>query len=166
MKTPEALRSDKGSDEGKVFNLVRGLQREIDEDADAAPVLQPLKDRAERILKDLENRKTTGLAALDLVAARAAERDAAAKAAADTGLNPKAFAAFWTLRDNPVLRDCGVDPLSLAKEIEKLLGRFPSANVNSDEQRQLRAMLYRLLIALPKEARAALVDAIIANVLD
>jgi type I restriction enzyme R subunit len=56
VKTLEALRSDKGSDEGKVFNLVRGLQKEIDEDADAAPVLQPLKDRAERILKDLENR--------------------------------------------------------------------------------------------------------------
>ena len=60
VKTLEALRGEKGSDEGKVFNLVRGLQKEIDEDADAAPVLQPLKDRAERILKDLESRKTTG----------------------------------------------------------------------------------------------------------
>jgi hypothetical protein len=51
LKTLEALRSEKGSDEGKVFNLVRGLQKEIDDDANAAPVLQPLKDRAERILK-------------------------------------------------------------------------------------------------------------------
>ena len=74
VKTLEALSSDKGSDEGKVFNLVRGLQKEIDEDADAAPVLQPLKDRAERILKDLENRNTTGLAAMDLLAALAAEK--------------------------------------------------------------------------------------------
>lgn len=77
VKTLEALRGDKGSDEGKVFNLVRGLQKEIDEDANAAPVLQPLKDRAERILKDLESRKTTGLAAMDLLAALAVEKDAA-----------------------------------------------------------------------------------------
>jgi type I restriction enzyme R subunit len=32
VKTLESLRTDKGSDEGKVFNLVRGLQHEIDED--------------------------------------------------------------------------------------------------------------------------------------
>src|SRR5262249_57548772 len=67
VKTLEALRGEKGPDEGKVFNLVRGLQKEIDDDAGAAAVLQPLKDRAERILKDLEDRKTTGLAAMDLL---------------------------------------------------------------------------------------------------
>jgi type I restriction enzyme R subunit len=165
VKTLEALRSDKGSDEGKVFNLVRGLQKEIDDNADAAPVLQPLKDRAERILKDLENRNTTGLAAMDLLAALAAEKDAASQAAKDTGLTPKAFAAFWALRDNPVLNSSGINPLELAKEIEKLLARFPNAKVNADEQRQLRASLYRPLISLPREARAGVVDLIMANVL-
>ena len=60
VKTLESLKSDKGSDEGKVFNLVRGLQQEIDEDPNAAAVLQPLKDRAERIIRDLEGRRTTG----------------------------------------------------------------------------------------------------------
>jgi hypothetical protein len=34
VKTLDALRSEKGSDEGKVFNLVRGLQKEIDDNAD------------------------------------------------------------------------------------------------------------------------------------
>jgi type I restriction enzyme R subunit len=32
VKTLEGLRSGSGPDEGKVFNLVRGLQKEIDED--------------------------------------------------------------------------------------------------------------------------------------
>jgi type I restriction enzyme R subunit len=164
VKTLETLRSDKGSDEGKVFNLVRGLQKEIDDDADAAPVLQPLKDRAERILKDLENRNTTGLAAMDLLAELAAEKDAAAKAAKDTGLTPKAFAAFWALRDNTVLKTSGIDALNLATDIEKLLARFPNAKVNPDEQRQLRASLYRPLIGLPGNARAGIVDLIMAKI--
>jgi len=158
VKTLEALRSDKGSDEGKVFNLVRGLQKEIDDNADAAPVLQPLKDRAERILKDLENRNTTGLAAMDLLAALAAEKDAAAKAAKETGLSPKAFAVFWALRDEPALKDAAIDPLNLAKEMEKLLVRFPNARVNADEQRQLRAALYRPLLGLGKKERTKIVD--------
>jgi type I restriction enzyme R subunit len=147
-----------------VFNLVRGLQKEIDDNADAAAVLQPLKDRAERILKDLENRNTTGLAAMDLLAALAAEKDAATKAAKDTGLTPKAFAAFWALRDSTALKSGGVDPLELAREIEKLLARFPNARVNPDEQRQLRASLYRPLITLPKDGRADVVELIIANI--
>src|SRR5690242_17771355 len=51
VKTLEALRRDKGSDEGKVFNLVRGLTKEMEDDPDADAILQPLKDRAERILR-------------------------------------------------------------------------------------------------------------------
>jgi len=166
VKTLEAMRSDKGSDEGKVFNLVRGLQKEIDDNTDVAPVLQPLKDRAERILKDLQTRNTTGLAAMDLLAAIALEKDAAAKAAKETGLTAKAFAAFWALRDDAALKSGGIDPLSLSMEIEKLLARFPNAKVNPDEQRQLRALLYRPLINLPKDARTNVVDLIMANVLD
>lgn len=82
------------------------------------PHQQPLRDRAERILKDLESRKTTGLAAMDLLAALAAEKDAAAKAAKETVLSPKDFAVFWALRDQPALRNAGVDLLHLAKETE------------------------------------------------
>lgn len=164
LKTLEALRSDKGSDEGKIFNLVRGLQHEIDEDADAAPVLQPLKDRAERIIKDLENRNTTGLAAMDRLAALAAEKDAATKAAKETGLTAKAFAAYWVLRDDPRLKKAKLDALTVAKGLEKLLQRFPNADVNSDELRQLRAALYRpLLTVLPKD-RSELVEMIMSSV--
>jgi type I restriction enzyme, R subunit len=161
VKTLDALRGEKGPDEGKVFNLVRGLQKEIDEDADAAPVLQPLKERAERILKDMENRKTTGLAAMDLLAALADEKDAAAKAAKETGLSPKAFGIFWVFKDDEALRKGGVTPLDLAKEAEKLMIRFPNAQVNADEQRQLRAALYRPLLGVERDARAKIVDLVI-----
>ncbi len=161
VKTLEALRGEKGPDEGKVFNLVRGLQKEIDEDANAAPVLQPLKDRAERILKDMESRKTTGLAAMDLLAALAAEKDAAAKAAKETGLSPRAFGIFWALKDDEALKKGGVVPLDLAKEAEKLMTRFPNAQVNADEQRQLRAALYRPLLGVERDARTKIVDLVI-----
>jgi type I restriction enzyme R subunit len=164
LKTLEALRGEKGPDEGKVFNLVRGLQKEIDDDSAAAPVLQPLKDRAERILKDLENRKTTGLAAMDLLAALAADKEAAMKAAAESGLSTRAFAVFWTLKDDGVLKTANIAPMDLAKEVEGLLARFPNAAVNSDEQRRFRASLYRPLLALSNEDRARLVDMVIATV--
>ena len=162
MATLNALRSEKGSDEGKVFNLVRGLQQEIDADPNAAAVLQPLKDRAERILKDLEERKTTGLAAMDQLAALAAEKEAAMKAARDSGLSPRAFAVYWVLRDDPAVKAASVDAMALAKEAEALLSRFPNASVNRDEQRCLRAAIYKPLVrALGQDERARVVDLII-----
>jgi type I restriction enzyme R subunit len=164
VRTLEALRSDKGTDEGKVFNLVRGLQKEIDEDANAAPVLQPLKDRAERILKDMENRKATGLAAMDLLAALAAEKEAAMKASRESGLSSKAFGVFWAFREDASLRKGSISSMELAKEVERLLARFPNARVNADEQRQLRAALYRPLLSLPKDERNRVVDLIMATV--
>jgi type I restriction enzyme R subunit len=163
VKTLEALRGEKGPDEGKVFNLVRGLQKEIDDDPGAAPVLQSLKDRAERILKDLENRKTTGLAAMDMLGALAAEKEAAAKAAAESGLSMRAFAVFWTLRDDETLKAANISPMDLAREIEALSARFPNAAVNSDEQRRLRASVYRPLLALPKDQRSRVVELIVAT---
>ncbi|PJJ97860.1 deoxyribonuclease HsdR [Lysobacteraceae bacterium NML75-0749] len=161
VATLQSLRGDKGSDEGKVFNLVRGLQQEIDADPNAAPVLQPLKDRAERILKDLEERKTTGLAAMDQLAVLAAEKEAAMQAARDSGLSTRAFGVFWVLREDAAVKSSDLDAMTLAQDIEELLGRFPNAQVNPDEQRRLRAAIYKPLLGLPPEERARVVDLVL-----
>lgn len=158
LKTLDALRRDKGSEEGKVFNLVRGF-RETDEDA--APVLQPLKDRAERILEDLEERKKSGLAAMDELAALAAEKDAALKAAKESGLSTEAFGVYWALKDEAALKAASVDPMELARETERLIARFPNARVNSEELRQLRAGLYIPLLKLKVGERTTIVDLIV-----
>lgn len=166
VKTLEGLRGGPGSDEGKVFNLVRGLQKEIDEESDAAPVLQTLKDRADRILKDLENRNTTGLAAMDMLAALAKEKDEATKAAKDSGLSPRAFGVYWTLKNDEALQKAGVSTRDLAQDAETEIVRFPNAKVNADERRKLRAALYRPLLGLDKEDRGRVVEVVLAILLD
>jgi len=166
VKTLEGLRSEPGSDEGKVFNLVRGLQKEIEDEADAAPVLQSLKDRAERILKDMENRNTTGLAAMDMLAALAKEKEAAIKAAKDSGLSTRAFGVYWNLKGDEALRDAGISAMELARDAEIETHRFPNARVNDDERRKLRAALYRPLLGLGKEDRGRVVDVVLAILLD
>ncbi len=98
---------------------------------------------------------------MDLLAALAAEKDAAAKAAKETGLSPRAFGVFWALKDEEALKQAGIAALDLAKEAEKLMARFPNARVNADEQRQLRAALYRPLLKLSGEERTKIVELVI-----
>jgi len=144
---------------------VRGLNKEMDENPDAAAVLQPLKDRADRILKDLEERKTTGMAAMDEIAALAAEKDAAMKSARESGLSARAFGVFWSLRDDATMKSAGIDPMAVAAEAEKLLARFPNAAVNPEERRRMRAALYPLVLKLGGDDRARVVGMAMAHLL-
>lgn len=166
VRTIEGLRNKGGPDEGKVFNLVRGLRKEIDEEQELAPVLQTLKDRAERILKDLENRNTTGLAAMDMLEALAKEKGEAVSAARSSGLSNRAFAVYWTLKSDPALGSAGISARSIAEDSGALLGRFPNANVNDDERRKLRAALYLPLLDLKGDERGRVVDTILTCLLD
>ena len=165
VRTLEALRGEPGSDESKVFNLVRGLRQEIDREPDMEPVLLPLKERADRVLKDLEDRTTTGLAAMDRLAALAREKGEAVEAARSSGLSPRAFGVHWALKDDAVLKTAGIAAMGLAQQAETLLARFPNAAVNADEQRRLRAALYQPLLRLHGGQRSRVVERILSILL-
>ena len=165
LNTLEALRRESGSKEAKVFNLVRGLRQEIENRPNLEAVLLPLKERAERILKDLEERRTTGLAAMDRLADLAGEKDAAMEAARDSGLSSRAFGVHWTLKDDPELKAAGIAAMDLAQESETLLARFPNAGSNADEQRGLRAALYHPLLQLAGDKRSRVVERILTILL-
>ncbi len=62
---------------------------------------------------------------------------------------------------DPAVKTAGIHPMTLAKDAEELLGRFPNARVNADEQRRLRASLYKPLLALVQDERARVVDLVV-----
>ena len=65
-----------------------------------------------------------------------------------------------------VWRPAGISTLSLAREVEGLLDRFPNATVNADEQRRLRAALYRPLLRLGGDERSRVVEGILTILLN
>ena len=153
-----ALRRESGTDEAKVVNLVRGLRTEVESESELEVVLRPLKERAERVLKDLEERTTTGLAALDQLEALAREKENAVAAARDSTLTPRVFGVYWALKDNPALESAGVSAMQFAQEVQVLVSRFPNAAVNADEQRRLRISLYNPLLTVESSQRSGIVD--------
>ena len=163
--TLEALRAEPGSTEAKVFNLVRGLRNEIENEPDLEAVLLPLTERAERVLKDLEECTTSGLVAMERLAALAGEKEEAIRAARASGLSPRAFDVHWALKDDPSLEAAGISTSNLAREADGLLGRFPNAAVNADEQRRLRAALYHPLLRLDRSDRSRVVEGVLAILL-
>lgn len=160
VDTLAELRKEETSDEGKVFNLVRGLRKETEEHPELEPVLLPLRERAERIQNDLEERKVTALAALDELEILAREKAEAMKVARRTGLPPRLFAIYWQFRSDTALAAAGLFPLDLARRVEELARGFPGAGTNPEEHRRLRASLYGPVIALEPEDRLRVVTRI------
>ena len=165
LRTLTALRRESGSDEAKVFNLVRGLQAEVEGEPGLESILRPLKERAESVLKDLEERTTTGLAALDMFEALAKEKEVSVAAARDSTLPPRAFGVYWTLKDDVALQAAGVSAMKFAEEAQALAERFPNATVNADEQRRLRTSLYNPLLRVEGRERGRIVDQTLAILL-
>lgn len=128
-------------------------------------ILIPLKERAEGILQDMERRRTDGLAAMDSLVDLVREKEAAAEELKNSGLTPRAFGVYWTLKNDEGLRAGGIDPMELARDTEALLERFPHAAVNSEERRRLRADLYKPLLALAEEERRTIVARVLVTLL-
>ena len=165
LRTLAALRNESGPDEAKVFNLLRGLQKEVESESGLEAVLRPLKERAEHVLKGLEERTTTGLAAMDLLEALAKEKEASVAAARESTLPPRAFGVYWTLKDDAALQAAGVSAMEFAEEAQALVDRFPNAAVNTDEQRRLRISLYNPLLRVESGERGRIVDQALAILL-
>ena len=165
LRTLSALRRESGPDEAKVFNLVRGLQAEVESEPRLEAVLRPLKERAEHVLKGLEERTTTGLAAMDMLESLAKEKEAAVVAAKDRTLPPRGFGVYWTLKDDSALQAAGVSAMGFAEEAQALVDRFPNAAVNADEQRRLRISLYNPLLRVESGERGRIVDKALAILL-
>ena len=165
LRTLTALRKESGPDEAKVFNLVRGLQTEVESERELESILRPLKERAESVLKGLEERTTTGLAAMDILEALAKEKEDAVVAARDSTLSPRAFGVYWTLKEDTALQAANVSAMEFSEEAQALLDRFPNAAVNADEHRRLRTALYNPLLRVGSGERGRLVDQTLAILL-
>ncbi|MDD2763074.1 MAG: HsdR family type I site-specific deoxyribonuclease [Opitutaceae bacterium] len=135
-----ALHRRHASDEEKVVNLSRSLQPAGQE---TEPHLLSIAERAAAVIDALDERQASTQQALEQLEALAKERHEAEDARAASGLAASAFGVFWELKREGYPEDRA---RALALEIESAYARFPNAADNADEQRQLKADIYKTLL--------------------
>lgn len=165
VQTLEALGKDDGPPEEKVYNLLRGLRKEMEDNPASVVVLQSIKEKADRVIENLEERKISGLAALDELNAIAEEKDRARDLAMSSGLSERALGLYWVLSMEPALAGLKIDIQRLAVDVELAVDQFPHWRENADEERRLRSGLYKPLLSLPAEPRKEIIEKIM-NVLE
>ena len=126
----------------------------------AAVVLQSIRDKADRVIENLEERK----AALDELRAIAEEKDQLRRFAKQAGLSERAFGVYSALSAEPALSGLRVDFQYIATTIEIAVSQFPHWKQNPDERRRLRSGLYKPLLDNKVPAKAC--NEIIENVMN
>lgn len=167
VATLEALGKGEEPPEEKVYNLLRGLRKEMDDDPAAAVALQSIKEKADRVIERLEERKVNGLAALDELKAIAEEKDRLRQFAEESGLSDRALGIYSALSADSSLTDMRVDIQWVAVSIEAAMDQFPHWRQNPDERRRLRSGLYKPLLDshVPATSCAEIIDNVM-NVLE
>ncbi|MHC6591555.1 type I restriction endonuclease subunit R [Arthrobacter sp. C152] len=146
VQTLQALGNDDGPPEEKIYNLLRGLRKEMEDSPASAVVLQSIKEKADRVIEGLEERKVSGLAALSKLKTIAEEKDKLREFARKSGLSDRAFGIYTTLSKAPALVESAADIQGIATTIEIAVDQFPHWKQNIDERRRLRSGLYKPLL--------------------
>ena len=107
-----------------------------------------------------QNATARSSAAMVELEALAKEKAEAKKRAQESGLSDLGFAIYWVISQDDGAKAASFDTMAASREIETVLTKFPSWRENSDEKRRLRAGLYKPLLTLGKEDRAAVIERI------
>ena len=137
----KALKDERGSENGKVINLVKSVVASAGERGAKEPYLISIGERAESIMTALEDRQISTGEAMAKIESLMEEKLKAEKARKESGLDPDMFEVFWFLQQQEI-----PNATLLAKEISSVYARFPNAASNEDEKRQLKAEIYKSLL--------------------
>lgn len=138
-----ALKEGQPAKNAKIINLARVLAQTSREQAKSDPVLFGIGERAEAILDAITERQVSTVEALERLKQLMEEKRALDEERKRTGFDPHTFAVYWTLRKEEVS-----EPETLAVEIVGAFSRFPNYESNTDELRQLKAEVYKILLPI------------------
>jgi type I restriction enzyme R subunit len=161
--TESALREiaeEPGPANVKVFNLLKGLHREVEKSAHEQPFLISIGERAEEIAKQFEERQIGTEQALQLLLDLAKKAKDGRDAQQATGLPPDSFAVFWYLTGKGLPEE---KAKSIAEAAATTFADHPHWRASGEQLRAVRLGLYGGLIHAGYQAESV---ALVGEMLD
>ncbi|MDN5292779.1 MAG: type restriction enzyme subunit [Eubacteriales bacterium] len=140
-ETLELISRDTSSETVKVFNLLKAIRNLVDREGGRSPYLITIGERAEQVAKAFEERQITTKEALKQLEIAWQEHEEAEKVKEETDLSPEGFAVFWLLKREGVAR-----AEEAAQQAAAIFEKFPHWERSSEQERNLRIALFRILL--------------------
>ncbi len=127
----------------RIMNLARVLSQTAQHQGANDPVFIGIGDRADAVLDAMIERQISTLDARDRLLALMDEKRRMEDLRKSSGLDSETFASFWILGKEKI-----ENADSVANEISGAFARFENYASNSDELRQLKAEIYKVLLPI------------------
>jgi type I restriction enzyme R subunit len=141
-ETLEQISQTTQSETVKVFNLLKAIVQEVQDEATKAPYLLSMGERAEQIAEAFKLRQLSTQEALKQLEELVQEINAARQEQAERNISAEAFAIYWLLKQG------GTSPEQaerVAAEMRSAFDRFPHWQRSEAQSREIRKALYGCL---------------------
>ena len=131
---------NKESNNKKVINLIRSIQKESEEKSKQEPYLISISERSKKLMTEFEQKQKNSKEALESVIKLMEEKVNIQKMRKQSALSHQEFIIAWPLKKQGVN-----DFEGLAVQISESVDKFKIFYSNSDEKRQLKMDMYKIL---------------------
>ncbi|HZO82319.1 MAG TPA: HsdR family type I site-specific deoxyribonuclease [Candidatus Binataceae bacterium] len=153
----EKIAGENRSDTVKIFNLVKAIHDLVEQEGVRAPHLIPIGERAAQVALSFEERQATTHEALDALTRLVRECAEAEQTRERSDLPSEAFTIFWLLK-----RDGVAEAEEVARAGAATFGRYPHWRTAPEQEREVRASLYKALIKAKVEDVTGFVERLLA----
>jgi len=155
--TLQALKKDDDSDNTKVINLRKSIEKFVLDNEDSLPYLISIGERAEVVVELYDDRQISTQEALTRLEKVIEEINQAKKEQAEKNFDAQKFTVYWILKKEEI-----ENADELAVQIDGAFSQNPHWRENAKEARELTASLYKILLkTMDKDKAVGLVDKIL-----
>ncbi len=129
------------SDNKKIINLIHSIQKEAIENSQQEPYLISISDRSKKIMEAFEKKQQNSKEALESITKLIEEKVNIQKMRKQSALSHQEFTVAWPLQKYSVKSF-----EALAIQISESFDKFQNFYSNSDEKRQLKMDIYKILL--------------------
>jgi len=152
--TLRAYKKSGDSDNTKVINLRKSIEKFVLDNEGNLPYLIPIGERTENIVELYDNRQISTQEALSRLEKIIEEINQAKKEQAEKNFDSRKFTVYWTLKKEGIE---GSD--TLAVQVDEAFAQKPNWRQNAEEARELTTLLYKIFLrAMDKDKAVSLVD--------
>jgi type I restriction enzyme R subunit len=141
-QTLEQIAQTSQSDTVKVFNLLKSIVQQVQDEATKSPYLLSIGERAEQIAEAFKLRQLSTQEALKQLEELVQEINTARQEQAERNISAEAFAIYWLLKQGGTSPEQAEE---VAAEMRSAFDRFPHWQRSEAQAREVRKALYACL---------------------
>jgi len=140
-QTLKRIEESNASDTEKVFNLIRSIEKTVDQLGNNCAYLISIAEKAENLVKLFEDRQKSTKETLEKLKEIIGEINTAKKEQVEKRMSSEIFTVYWIFKDEQIPK-----AEELANGLQTVFARYPHWRRIEGQEREIRNALYKALI--------------------